>query len=185
MSSWESGEKKEDYRKLLCRAAYDISDRLLGWHERFGVPVVPRDLEEELPQFVTTDDLAASHIMTLYWSICMILSSVHHTLHRPDEHFEDRIVVEDCFRNIIRGVRLFVHPGAGMFRQHVAPFPISAALHYLKSIPQDKMLPERLSLGRDLNNPECIMIRDFILSMDPMHAPSITRFREEAHDGRQ
>lgn len=167
-------EQREIYRLQLRRAAYDISDRLLEWHSHYALPVVPATMDEELPEILSHSTIAHNHIMTLYWAVCMQLVPLHTVLNRPGEPMEDRFDVWQYCTDTIRATRLFTHPAAGLYRQHITPFPLNSALQFLTMIGEDHMKDERKYLWEILNHPECASVRDLILSMESEEVKPLT-----------
>ena len=172
MYSETDASQRETYRLQLRRAAYNISDRLLEWHGQFAMETLPKTMEEDLPKTISHSDITACHIMTLYWAVCLRLVSLHYVLNRPGEPLEDRFDMRLYCANTIRSSRLFMHPSAGLYRQHISSFPLSSALQYLNMIGEDQMQYERAKIWEVLYMPESAAVLQFILSMEPQARPS-------------
>lgn len=173
MKTWQDPHKRESYRRILRRATEDIMDRLLKWHKIHAVPIAPATLTEPLPPRLEPGMLANSHVMTLYHSTGIRMHNMHRSLAAVGSPAFDRLDAAECCRQLVRGVRIFAHPDAGLFRLHIAPYPMSTALQYVNGAGADDMVEERLALWDVLNSRECFPVLQFILSMEPLQVASL------------
>lgn len=167
MAMWDDPKKKEIYRRLLQRALRNMTDRLLEWQANYAIDFLPDSLEGPLPEKLTHEDLTNNHLMSLFWAVMIRTYEKEVALLSPGELIDDRIDPEHSCRNLVRAIRIFAHRSAGMFRHHLAPFPISTALQYLNHVPPDRLVREREVLWESLKSPTCPEVLQFIMSMEP------------------
>lgn len=132
-----------------------------------------------MPEILTPSDLLAAHLITLYWTTCIILYGLvrdvllsgktdsSQSLSPGADESIDKDPSTAC-RNLIKTLPIFFHPDAGTFRVHLATFPMSVALiHLTLAVKPEDMLEERGIFAWCLQKPECLTIRRFIVSMRP------------------
>jgi hypothetical protein len=166
LSKCEQPQQREKNRKLLRKAMQGITTRLLEWNAKYEVPIIPESVTSELPATVSAEELAAAHVMSLYWASCIRMFNIHRKLLGPGERPEHRLSPDQLCKDLVRAIRLFLHPSVGLFRQNITPFPMSTAIEHIRSVDRHKMAIERKILFESLARPECRLIRDFMMSLD-------------------
>lgn len=163
----QMSKRREAHQKLLQRATHDVFNRLLAWDVSHGVPIYSVDEDGDIPDVITYAMIAANHLMSLYWSVCVRLGLMHRAALQVGEQLDTPFDIDELCVQILRAVRLFLHPSAGLFRQHIMPFPLSSAMQHLHSVGQERLVWERKKLWEVLNHRECSVVREFLLSMEP------------------
>ena len=163
------GGKKEAARQMTRNGITAIITRLLEWNNAHAMATVPPSLDDPPPEAATPEQFLAVHVMTLFWAICIRVYNHECSILRPDrgEFPDPRIDPDECCRGIVNTIRIFVQPSTGICRQHFTVFPMSTAVHHLIDIGPERMTRERASLWADLNRPHCMLIKRFILNMEP------------------
>lgn len=187
MTSNNSPPQKENLRRQVWRGYLRLDQLLVDWHTNCAPPeaMSPWHLDGvNIPQSITPDDLVGAHLMTLYWSTCILLYGfVRDVLLLPsktggspplpspgsaDDASTDEKNPSTSCRNLIRTLPLFFHPDAGTFRVHLATFPMSvASVHLNLAAGPREMLEERETFEWCLRKPDCATIRKFMASMRP------------------
>ncbi|KAJ5152792.1 uncharacterized protein N7482_009270 [Penicillium canariense] len=153
-------------REELQQLASKTTGRLLQWGSEFATAVVSPRSDWQVPSNLTTDNIASAHLMTLYWASLMIAQNVYHIVF-DEESDVVGIDLNDCCRNIIRCIPLFLHQSTGIFRQHLMPFPAMTAIRHLKSTRPPILKPEREFVLSLSENTEFAGMRQFMLSVQP------------------
>jgi hypothetical protein len=167
MEACADPDEREMRRKKLLEICWLFDRRLGEWSSRVNPPKWLGSLDYQKRDSVLVEDLAAAHVMTLYWAACVVLYKVMPLLVMPDEEpLPNRADLRIYFRNMARTVPIFLHPAVGMFRVHLATFPIAAALACLSSFGPDEMLVERRLLAGFFRRPEVSSMAKFLNSMD-------------------
>jgi len=170
MKAWKSEAKKAEYEYLLGRAVNNINTRLLAWHKQCAFPIVPADLVEELPERVTADLLAAAHVMTLYHCLTLRCNALHQNLSGAADL---RIDDDHELYELTRASRLFGHPDAGLFRLHIATFPLITGLLLIEARGEGAYPAEKAALDSVLNSGYFESLKDFLVSMMPIQPTSM------------
>lgn len=153
-------------RLELQQAAYVTITRLNRWAAKFAVSVDTSRSDWQSPSSFTNDQIAGVHLMTFYWATLMI---AHNSYQRISNELsiDFGIDVDDCCRQIIHCIPLFLHPSTGIFRQHLMPFPAMTAIRHLNSTQRPILQPERDYLLSISELPEFDGMRKFMLSLEP------------------
>lgn len=161
--------RKETARLMIRRGLTAVITRLLAWHAVHAMPTIPPSLDHPPPEAATPEQFLAGHVMTLFWATCIRLQYHERLMNRPDlgETVDPRIDPDALCRAIVNVIRVFVQPSAGICRQHFTIYPMSTALQHLIDVGPGRMVQERENLWADLNRPHCILIKKFLLNMEP------------------
>ncbi|KAG9258358.1 uncharacterized protein F5Z01DRAFT_670079 [Emericellopsis atlantica] len=162
MKAWESEAKKTEYRHLLGRAVNNVITRLLAWYEQYAFPIVPADLVEELPEHLSADLLAAAHVMSLYHCLTLRCNALCRNLGGAAD---PRIDDDHEFYELTRASRMFGHPDAGLFRHHIATFPLVTGLSHIMARGEGAYAAEKATLLSVLNSGYFESLKDFLVSM--------------------
>ncbi|KAI8315473.1 hypothetical protein K4K61_001453 [Colletotrichum sp. SAR11_59] len=130
-----------DYNCQRFMKTYQRLDReIVWWLENLSPPTdILCDLHERNYRNPTADELAVAHVMTCFWTVCILVYSSLHavlssTFNLPGieemELSERRNPRPYCLL-IADAVEVFFQPEAGTFGMHAAPFPIGMAIKYL------------------------------------------------------
>lgn len=174
--------QREQLRQRVWKGYLQLDRLLVDWHEKCAPTedMSPWHLDgTKIPQTITPSDLVAAHLITLYWTTCIILYGLvrdvllssktdsPRLLPPGDGESTDKDPNTAC-RKLIKTLPIFFHPDTGTFRVHLATFPMSVALIHLSlAVKPEDMLEERGIFDWCLQKPECLTIRRFIASMRP------------------
>ncbi|KAI8221236.1 hypothetical protein K4K55_011151 [Colletotrichum sp. SAR 10_96] len=130
-----------DYNCQRFMKTYQRLDReIVWWLENLSPPTdILHDLHERKYKNPTADELAVAHVMTCFWTVCILVYSSLHavlssTLDLPgieEMELSGRINPRPYCLLIADAVEVFFQPEAGTFGMHAAPFPIGMAIKYL------------------------------------------------------
>ncbi|OJD13437.1 hypothetical protein AJ78_06110 [Emergomyces pasteurianus Ep9510] len=133
-------QKLQQYE--LLHACWELESEVTRWRFELGITDMTYSLDAEQSSF-SFDYLAASHIMCLYWAICIIIYSSLRILSSPQvvlpPHTDPRIY---CCR-IAKAMPLLLHPRSGAYGVHLASFPVAMALMYLSAVDGDAIHEEK------------------------------------------
>ncbi|KAF4893460.1 hypothetical protein CGCF415_v008583 [Colletotrichum fructicola] len=120
---------------------YQRLDReIVWWLENLSPPTdILHDLHERKYKNPTADELAVAHVMTCFWTVCILVYSQLHAVLSSTLNLPGIEVMELSERTnprtycllIADAVEVFFQPEAGTFGMHAAPFPIGMAIKYL------------------------------------------------------
>ncbi|VUC20209.1 unnamed protein product [Clonostachys rosea] len=181
---WKDADKKRTCFTFIVKGLLRLLDRMLEWHDQHfsSLEEFPRYLDEQLPEVIKVGQLAAAHVMSLYWSMCVRAVTILHKLQPPGSP-RHPIDIDACCHDIVCTLRIFTHPSAGMFRQHITPFPMSTALLHLMMVEPAILRREREVLLREMGKPECDLVRMFILSLEPRAIEKMQATVKESRGG--
>ncbi|CAH0053524.1 unnamed protein product [Clonostachys solani] len=181
---WKDADKKQLCFTFIVKGLQRLLDRMLEWHDRHfsSLDEFPRYLDKQLPEVIEVGQLAAAHVMSLYWSMCVRAVTILHRLQPPGSP-RHPVDIDACCHDIVCTLRIFTHPSAGMFRQHITPFPMSTALLHLMMVEPATLRREREVLLREMGKPECSLVRMFILSLEPRAIEKMQATIKESRGG--
>ena len=159
--------RKETARLMIRSGLTAVITRLQAWHDAHAMRTIPPSLSHPPPAAATPEQFLAGHVMTLFWATCIRLHNHERLLLLPGEFPDPRIDPDECCRSIVNVIRVFVQPSAGICRQHFTVYPMSTAMQHLIDVGPNRMVEERKSLWADLNRPHCVLIKRFLLNMEP------------------
>ncbi|KAF4833503.1 hypothetical protein CGCSCA4_v013356 [Colletotrichum siamense] len=127
-----------------CQRFMETYQRLdretVWWLENLSPPTDILDgLHERNYRNPTADELAVAHVMTCFWTVCILVYSSLHAVLSSTFNLPGIEVMELAERTnprpycllIADTVEVFFQPEAGTFGMHAAPFPIGMAIKYL------------------------------------------------------
>jgi len=129
-------DRQRALRQQLIQNCWTVAGRLSDWRiQVIGIADPAYQLNVDTPS-PSLDLLAASHIMSLYWSICVILYSTLRIASGAIASMELPPQTEPrpyCQR-IAEAVSLLLHPVSGLHGIQLANFPATVALLYLNAV---------------------------------------------------
>lgn len=141
-----------------------ISHKLDRWRARYGSSDLSPREGWQLPRSTGASGISVAHVMTIYWAICILAFDAFQSIPGVDGSAIE-IDPQECCRNIIHCMPLFFHPATGIFRQHLVPFPLMAAMKYMITS-KDVGLEEEIEfLVRLSKSVEFAPMRHFISSL--------------------
>jgi hypothetical protein len=157
-------EKEKQLQRIL-ELCWVFDKRVTQWYLS-----VPSHIKDNFPDskqvsYITAKHLLNTHIMTLYWTLCLILYMTLHSIYPSHSsaplpyHTDPKIY---C-RNIIISVPIFLHPSVGTFRWHLVNFPVAWAARYLNSDKGKEMVEERQMLAGHFERKEAGTMKRFVL----------------------
>ncbi|KAF5522109.1 hypothetical protein CGCA056_v006564 [Colletotrichum aenigma] len=130
-----------DYNCQRFMKTYQRLDReIVWWLENLSPPTdILHELHERKYKNPTADELAVAHVMTCFWTVCILVYSSLHAVLSSTFNLPGIEVMEQAERTnprqycllIADAVEVFFQPEAGTFGMHAAPFPIGMAIKYL------------------------------------------------------
>lgn len=134
---------KERWRKYLSTAALLCSRNLTAWYDKHF-----EDLSRFMPdpyiegeQFsITTRELSSCHVMSLYWSSCIIMATIQYALEPPqstpgppsDSILACKAKADEHFRRLVSILPYFFGPEAGFYRIHISTLGFHTASTYMR-----------------------------------------------------
>ncbi|CAG9996162.1 unnamed protein product [Clonostachys byssicola] len=172
-------KEKQLYRDIIKGTVSYLSTALIKWLDKYAVPTIPSKMGADLPEYITTEDIANGHVMTIFWGNCCLIdqikrmafgennspSSSPHGWGPHDDEDIDPLDPANACHHILRVVPIFLHPSAGIFRQHLMPFVLGAAAFYLTSAGPMRMRIERAAMMDYLARPESASLAKFLSSI--------------------
>ncbi|KAL2814826.1 hypothetical protein BJX63DRAFT_192432 [Aspergillus granulosus] len=158
--------KKKILRQQLIDGFLALKHGLLNWQTLHAPDYHPIYTADDLPDEVCPEDLTGAHLMTLFWATAIVACSNLDALCAPHgaEYHVEWDLDEFC-GNIVRTLPFFGHPSMGLFRQHVAVYPMTVALHYICAAGPQRLVDERRILADSLYDPALAGVRHFVVSM--------------------
>lgn len=153
MLDFPSAEGQHELRHHLVQRCLAHEEALISWRAGVGIadPTYRIHISSPSP---TIQLLAASHILCVYWSICII---VYSTLRiASPQHSSKGLPLVDprryC-RRIAEAVAILLHPASGVYGVHLANFPTALALMYLNAVDGVNISVEKRMFLDVLNGP--------------------------------
>ncbi|KAL3465340.1 hypothetical protein BJX64DRAFT_63600 [Aspergillus heterothallicus] len=158
--------EKEVLRQQLIDGFLALKHGLLSWQKLHAPNYLPTYTADDLPDKVHPEDLADAHLMTLFWATSIVACSNLDALYAPHgAEYHVKWDLDEFCGHIVRTLPFFGHPSMGLFRQHVAVYPTTVALHYICAAGPRRLVDERRILADSLYNPSLAGVRHFIVSM--------------------
>lgn len=189
----ETQEEKDRWRERLIDHCWRCDEQLTNWHDTMtaykdiapsaGFQTKHRNqafsatLDEDLQpinnnareksMLVDTMDLGSVHLMTLYWSTCVLLYSVLRRTVNPDTHLPERVNdIKTYCRKIIRAIPIFFHPAVGAFRAYLSTFPMYVVILHLYVFREEEKKVELKLLEDCYDTPEGMTVGRFMKSVE-------------------
>lgn len=154
-----------------------IQTSLAQWNEDYSSCLLTiSDEQDDTGQDVVINprSLATAHISTLYWSICIVLHGIMGKAlaaatgrkESSSSNEKSLINLQVLCQQILKIIPVFLHPKTGIFRVHLATFPLSVVKMYLAMSPPKSMMEERALLTKHLQDPACSTMRKLMASMN-------------------
>ena len=145
LQSCDSPTQRDCCTEMLLNDCWHFDKQLREWLENHAPKQILRTPDTESPTLIDTTDLGSAHIMTLYWSVCIILYSIMRTVMGTETRLPERGDIKAYCRNIIRTIPIFFHPAVGTFRAHLATFPMGLVMRNLDLFePEERAVEQRL-----------------------------------------
>ena len=148
---------------LCSKLDKDLED----WYRLFGTRRVTYSSESDSQNFIDQSELGHAHVMTLYWTICIVIFDIFHALMESRHEVSMHTDPDICCRSIIEVLPLFLHPAVGISRVHLATVPMSVVMTHLALAGPDSLVGDRIQFARYLTKPECKTMRCFLANMEP------------------
>ena len=178
--------RKNKFFEEVWSGCLELERKLSDWHSTYAptesvshMNFTADDIPPSIPS-PTLPELAAAHLMTLYWTTGLLLYGfVRDVLLTPNWADGNRLPLmqdstdsdnESAYRmctNLVRAIPIFCHPAVGVFRLHLFTFPVSVAITYMYSAPgnQHDLAEEKEIARRCLLLPCCANINKFLGNM--------------------
>ncbi|VUC27855.1 unnamed protein product [Clonostachys rosea] len=177
----------------IASACQSIDERLAAWEKEFAPEAIrllatrSSDLDAHLSQAtapsLTFHELAATHLMTLFWASCLTLAQVQQDfceMTREERTSPDRYLTDSgpCFRNLMATLPVLFEPTVGLYRMHVASAPTHIAVRHLHYLPdgaerQEAQTILRKCLGAPASKNLRVMVRS-LLQKSPADAKLVS-----------
>lgn len=157
--------EKEVVQGELVAHCWLFDRRLAEWYLSLPPTAEHELLGPNKRNFFTVEDLSAAHLLTFFWSICLILYITIPNVLGLETPLPEHATPQVYCRKIIQTIPVFLYSEVGMYRVHLATFPMGVALRYLTSIGPDEMPEERTLLAGYLRTPEAATMRRFLSNM--------------------
>lgn len=149
----------DDKLSSIASACQSIDKRLAAWEMEFAPEAIGQlairssDLDAHLSNAtaptLTFHELAATHLMTLFWATCLALAQVQQDLAQIQQDFCNITREENtsrngyltdalpCFKNLMATLPILFEPAVGLYRMHVASAPTHIAVRHLHYLPDE------------------------------------------------
>jgi hypothetical protein len=169
LNSQDNLERKELHRQRLIDKCWVCDQQLAEWYAR-----LPQFFDEPACHSTGGMPPAFAHLMTLYWSTCIILYSVMHKIAGPGMQLLHHMNLKTYCRNIIRTVPVLFHPAVGIRGANLAIFPMNVVMTHLDIFgPEERVVEGRL-LQDILKKPEVVTIGKLLKSLDVIYKAQTT-----------
>lgn len=140
-----------ELRHQLIRKCRVHEDALARWRTEVGIP----DPEYRIngASRPSMQLLAASYVVCLYWSICILLYSTLRIASGPDPELLPQTDPRPYCKRIAEAVATFLHPASGVYGMHLANFPTALALSYLHAVDGSHISTEKRMFLDAFNGP--------------------------------
>lgn len=118
----------------LVHRCWHYESELSAWRTQAGIADPTYHLDVELAPPPALDLIAASHILCVYWSMCIIIYSTLHSLSEDETLLPKRANPRIYCRRIAEALSVLLHPQSGVYGMHLANFPAAVALVYLNGV---------------------------------------------------
>jgi hypothetical protein len=129
---------QEALRAQTIQDCWGINDRLVEWELTRAPHEQVAKLERRMEPIRSVLDLAAIHVMTLYWSTWLLLNGTMHEVAGGRPHHKLPEVTKSLrfCRNIANAMKWFFSEGAGMYGMMLATFPLGVAIQAVAVMPE-------------------------------------------------
>jgi hypothetical protein len=120
---------------------------------------------------LTFHELAATHLMTLFWATCLALAQVQQdfcNITREENTSRNGYLTDarPCFKNLMATLPILFEPAVGLYRMHVASAPTHIAVRHLHYLPDEVDRQEaQVVLGKCLGAPGSKNLRVMVRSL--------------------
>lgn len=138
-------ETRETLRSEVKRNCWAFEEKLVDWRTKVGVadPIYTLDVNHTC---FSLDLVAASQIMCLYWSICIIVYSTLRIISGPQTNPPTYTDPRLYCRRIAEAIPVLLHPLSGVYGVHMVGFPVALALRYLEVVDGQVVSEEKLMI---------------------------------------
>jgi hypothetical protein len=138
-------ESRELQRRELENSCWDFEKKLVDWRTKVGVAESTYTLDvNHMP--VSLDLVAASQIMCLYWSICIIVYNTLRIMSGPQANLPSHTDPRLYCRRIAEAIPVLLHPLSGAYGVHMVGFPVALTLRYLDAVDGQAVSEEKLMI---------------------------------------
>lgn len=114
--------------------------------------------------------IMAAHMTSFYWSLSLKVNSTLHDLDPSGSYLPAASLADMCCQNAVRIVPILLKPAMGMFRVHLATFPLGTAVTHVARVRSEELHDARVALATCLALPQCASMRQLIRSLQPENA---------------
>lgn len=118
-------------------------------------------------QPISAKTIMAAHLSSLFWSLSVKVYSTLHDLDPRDHWLPSCSLSNICCRNIVKAIPIFLESAMGMFRIHLATFPLGAAVTHVATSRSEDLQTERGLLAGYLGRPEFASMQQLVRSLQP------------------
>jgi hypothetical protein len=167
-SSNETQEDKYYRRQRLIDHCWLCDEQLTAWHETVTIYKNSQPFNNAQESIlVDTMDLGSVHLMTLYWSTCILLYSVLRQAIGPESKLlPERTDIKTYCRKIVRAMPIFFHPAVGAFRAYLSTFPMYVVILHLYVFGEEEKKAELKMLEDCYDTPEGMTVGRFMKSVE-------------------
>ncbi|CRG86047.1 hypothetical protein PISL3812_03050 [Talaromyces islandicus] len=168
-SSDETQEEKDRRRQRLIQHCWLCDKHLTRWHEAMTVHTRKHSRPFNNARqsiLIDTTELGSAHLMTLYWSTCVLLYRVLRQAVGPDIQLPKRVNdIKGYCQKIVRALPIFFHPAVGAFRAYLSTFPMYIVISHLYVFGEDEKKAELKLMEDCYKTTEGITIGRFMKSV--------------------
>lgn len=141
MQQCSDPDLKDILRADLIQKCWDLDEQLRSWRNKVGIEDSTYTLNKA--QTWSVDLLAATHLLCVYWSTCILVYSILEFAFDPPTQLPAHVDARLACRRIAEAIPLLVNPLSGAFGTHLANFPVAVALKHLSKVDGDRMSEEK------------------------------------------
>lgn len=153
-------------RQRLIDHCWLCDKRLNHWYANLTLYKIAKPLDKEEPFMIEEIDLGSVHLMTLYWSTCVMLYNILHEALDRNLQLPERTDLKPYCRNIVKAMPVFFNPAVGTLRAYLASFPLYVVMMHLYTFDPEDREVEKMLLEDCFDRPEGIGIGKFLKSVE-------------------
>lgn len=164
-------EEKYHRQRRLIDHCWLCDEQLTQWYETMTLCKENSQAFKATKNSIMVDtmDLGSVHLMTLYWSTCVLLYGVLRQTIDPQEDIDllpKRTDIKTYCRKIVRAIPLFFHPAVGAFRAYLSTFPMYVVILHLSVFGEEERKTEVKLLEDCYDTPEGMTVGRFMKSVE-------------------
>lgn len=119
---------------------------------------------------ISAKTIMAAHMTSFYWSLSLKVNSTLHDLDPSDTYLPAASLADMCCQNAVHIIPILLKPAMGMFRVHLATFPLGTAVTHVARVRSEELHDSHVALATYLALPQCASMRQLIRSLQPENA---------------